>query len=193
MLAPVLSLIIVAGSHDSPAPAQRPTHLPPEGIGLIVGGAISMAGGIGLVAAGFGRSCGPTDASCDPEFNRKVGYAGLPFIAVGAALAGAGGHLKRRFDGWRDRRRLRVPKRGNGLFVGGGVLIGFAAVAFAMTPDSPKVGAALGALWTAGGAAMLVGGGVLRHRFGRWRRSENLSLSAGPLARGAMLRASFSF
>lgn len=62
-----------------------------------------------------------------------------------------------------------------------------------MTPDNPKVGAALGALWTAGGAAMLTGGGVMRPRFGRWRRNEHLSLSAAPLARGAMLRASLSF
>ncbi len=173
---------------DTPAPA---THVPPEGIGLLVGGAISMAGGIGLIGVGFGRDC--SDGSCDPDFNRTMGYVGIPFVLAGAALASGGGYLKHRFDGWRDRRKLRVPKRGNGLFVGGGVLLGFAAVAFVLTPDSPKVGAALGTLWTAGGAAMLAGGAVMRHRFGRWRRSEHLSLSAAPIARGAMIHARFSF
>jgi hypothetical protein len=122
-----------------------------------------------------------------------MGYVGIPFIAAGAALAGGGGYLKQRFNFWRDRRRMQVPKRGNGLFVGGGVLIGFSAVAFAMTPDSPKVGGALGTLWLAGGAAMIAGGAVMRHRFGRWRRVENLSLSAAPIARGGMLQARFSF
>ncbi|MBL8944195.1 MAG: hypothetical protein JNK45_13645 [Myxococcales bacterium] len=150
--------------------------VPAEGVGLLVGGAIAAGLGAGMAIAGFGDSC----KTCDASFNDRMGYAGIASLAAGAGLIVGGSVVRRRFVHWRDAHRLRVPKRGNGLFVGGGTVLGFGVVAFAMTPNAPKA-AILGALWTLGGAGMIAGGAVLRSRFGRWKRSETTaSLRVSP-------------
>ncbi len=151
--------------------------VPPEGVGLLVGGAIAAGLGAGMAIAGFGDSC----KTCDPSFNDRMGYAGIATVAAGVGLIAGGSVVRRRFVQWRDTQRLRVPKRGNGLFVGGGTVVGFGIVAFAMTPNAPKA-AILGAVWTLGGGGMIAGGAVLRSRFGRWKRSETTaSLRMAPV------------
>ena len=170
---------------ESPAYAGEP--VPMEGVGLLVGGAIAIAGGVGLV--GYGLSdCSSADLACDPAQRKKAAYVGLAFIPAGLALASGGGVLKHRFNAWRNAKKLRVPKRGNGMFVGGAVLIGFRGVGFAVAKDSPRA-AVLGALWTAGGIGLVVGGAVLRVRYGKYKTSTGLAkrplVAPMMLARGA--------
>lgn len=202
-LAVTVSTVLAAEAHAS-APTQPSAESPPsvageripmEGTGLLVGGAIAIAGGAGLV--GYGLSdCSSTDLACDPDERKKAAWVGLAFIPAGLALASGGGVLKHRFNGWRDTRKLRVPKRGNGMFVGGGVLVGFGALAFGVAKDSPRA-AILGALWTAGGIGLGVGGAVLRVRFERYRKAHQLArrpvIAPMMLARGAGLSATGRF
>jgi hypothetical protein len=166
-LAPALA----AASEGPVAPpddAAMRASVPAEGVGLLVGGAIAGGLGGGLAIAGFGDSC----KTCGDRFNNRVGYVGLGSVAAGIGLIAGGSVVRRRFVQWRDTRRVRVPKRGNGLFVGGGTVVGFGIVAFAMTPNAPKA-AILGALWTLGGGGMITAGAVLRTRFGRWKHGAS--------------------
>jgi hypothetical protein len=198
-IAVTISTVLATEAHAN-APVGAPVETPPpvagervpmEGVGLLVGGAIAIAGGAGLV--GYGLSgCSSTDLVCDPAERRKAAWVGLAFIPAGLALASGGGVLKHRFNAWRDTRKLRVPKRGNGMFVGGGVLVGFGALGFAVAKDSPRA-AILGALWTAGGVGLGVGGAVLRVRYGKYKTAHELArrpvIAPMMLARGAGISA----
>lgn len=159
-------------SPDDPGPRAS---VPPEGVGLLVGGAITGALGAGMLIAGFGESC----TTCDHDFNRRMGYVGIGTVAVAAGLVAGGSVLRRRFVEWRTANRLRVPKRGNGMFVGGGALVAFGVVAFAVTPNAPRA-AIPGALWTLGGAGLIAGGAVLRTRFGRWKHVATAGVRVAP-------------
>jgi hypothetical protein len=164
----------------APPSVDAGTKIPPEGIGLIVGGAIAVGGGVGLVGIGF-AGCSSTDLVCDEAERRKWGYAGLGITAAGIGLTAAGAVVKQRFNVWRDQRKLHVPKRGNGLFVGGGTLLGFAGVAWAVTADGSKRAAILGTLWTLGGAGMIAGGAVMRVRYRKWR-SQRFDYALAPMS-----------
>lgn len=54
------------------------------------------------------------------------------------------------------------------------MLVGFGGVGFAVAKDSPRA-AVLGALWTAGGIGLVVGGAVLRVRYGRYKTAKGLA------------------
>lgn len=163
-----------------PPPVDAPTTIPPEGIGLIVGGAMAVGGGIALAGIGFSE-CSPSDPTCDEAERRKWGYAGLGITAAGVGLTAAGAVVKQRFDAWRDQRKLRVPKRGNGLFVGGGTLLGFAGLAWGVTADGSKRAAILGTIWTLGGAGMIAGGAVMRVRYRKWKQ-QRFAYALAPLS-----------
>jgi hypothetical protein len=168
-----------APTSASPPASDAATRaaVPPEGVGLLVGGAIAAGLGAGMAISGFGDSC----KTCGDSFNDRLAYVGIASVAAGVGLIAGGSVVRRRFVQWRDTQRLRVPKRGNGLFVGGGTVVGFGILAFAMTPNAPKA-AILGAVWTLGGGGMIAGGAVLRSRFGRWKRSETTaSLRMAPV------------
>lgn len=171
-------------------------HVPAEGIGLIVGGAIAIGGGIGLVGAGY-AGCSSSELTCDEAERRKWAYAGFGIAALGIGLTTGGSIVKHRFDAWRDQRKLRVPKRGNGLFVGGGTLVGFAALAWGVAANdrsSSKNAAILGTIWTLGGAGLIAGGAVMRVRYRRWK-AERLDYALAPMmlprGGGLSLRARF--
>src|SRR5262249_25640493 len=158
----------LAAAADPPARVDADAqHVPPEGIGLIVGGAIAVGSGVGLVGLGY-RGCSSTEIGCDDADRRKWAYAGFGITAAGIGLTAAGAGVKQRFNAWRDRNRRRVPKRGNGLFVGGGTLLGFAAIAWGVTADHTPRAAIFGTVWTLGGGALVAAGAVMRVRYRRW-------------------------
>jgi hypothetical protein len=162
------------------APVDAHGPIPFEGVGLIVGGAIATAGGIGLVAAGY-VGCSSSELGCDEHERRKWAYAGFGIAAAGIGLATVGGIVKHRFDGWRDQRRLHVPKRGNGLFVGGGTLLAFGALAWGFTGHGSPRAAILGTVWTLGGAGLLAGGAVMRVRYRRWKHEAGFAYAMAPM------------
>ncbi|HWB74620.1 MAG TPA: hypothetical protein VG755_06685 [Nannocystaceae bacterium] len=168
----------------APPPVDASSKIPPEGIGLIVGGAMAVGGGIALAGIGFSK-CSPTDLLCDEAERRKWGYAGIGITAAGVGLTAAGGVVKQRFNLWRDEQKLRVPKRGNGLFVGGGTLLGFAGLAWGATADGSKRAAIVATIWTLGGAGMIAGGAVMRVRYRKWKQQRfDYALAPMSLPRG---------
>lgn len=203
MFGPLGSLLVTLPLAAAPAPpvaapasSDVPAHIPAEGIGLLVGGAIAIGGGIGLVGAGY-AGCSSSDVTCAEADRRKWAYAGFGIAAVGIGLVAGGSIVKSRFDAWRDQRKLRVPKRGNGLFVGGGTLIGFAALAWGVAANdrsSSKNAVILGTIWTLGGAGMVAGGAVMRVRYRKWKQQRfdyALAPMMLPKGGGVSMRARF--
>lgn len=124
---------------SEPMMAPRLAPPPPPGAGMRVGGGIligvgvldAIVGGFALAAANRLES-DPTFASADVRPIRVAGaihlVGGLVEVGAGVGMVVAGVRRAKRLKAWESEHAMAVPKTGNGMIVGGSVLLGVGAL-----------------------------------------------------------------
>lgn len=185
-------------------PVRVSEPLPPSGAGMRTGGIFMLAdGGLRMITGIFVLATVPlmrdsgeaTDN--DIQILKAVGYAtmgiGVLEAGGGGALLGVGLKRKRKFMDWQTRNQIRVPKDGNGMLVGGGISLGFAAFQGAnvgivtdVTGEVPVLNVVLLGAWAAVGISLISVGAIRHANYKGWRERQGLTLTpyGGPTRGG---------
>jgi hypothetical protein len=184
-------------------PAEPP---PPPGTGMRVGGSILigtgaldvLVGTLGLIATNTADDEGALDPT-QKQAVRRVSTAqlviGLVELGSGVGLLVGGVLRSRRLRAWENQHLIVAPKTGNGMIVGGSVLLGmgiFDGIATGLVARQTGEVSGLSVVVTAAelatGAALLGVGLVRKKRYREWERSNfaapSLSLLPGGMAMG---------
>jgi hypothetical protein len=155
---------------------QAVPHPPWSGAGRFVGGAVSLAGGIGLlIAASFEFSNGYDTTK--PLISQIP--AGIVMLAAGGTMIGTAARDQRVLSEWEAATRIDAKPMGTGMIVGGVTAISLGSMAAVATsiasdmnldaPRSIPAGWATAGIAIGGGFALLVSGVVRRVNYGKWR------------------------
>lgn len=158
-------------------PRMQAVPKPPwSGAGRFVGGAASLAGGIGLlIAASFEFSDGYDTTK--PLISQLP--AGIVMLAAGGTMIGTAARDQRLLSEWEAATRIDAKPMGTGMIVGGVTAISLGSLAAVATsiavdmdldaPRSIPAGWATAGISIAGGTALLIAGVVRRVNYGKWR------------------------
>jgi len=150
---------------------------PPPGTGMRVGGGILIGlGGLDTLVGGTVMALGNEDG-------RPLGIAqlalGIVELGSGITLVAYGTRRARRLAAWKAQSNYAVPKTGNGMLVGGSVLLGVgfydglgAAAYVHQTGQVPVGNVAIAATEVVAGALLLVVGSARKRRYQRWVRES---------------------
>lgn len=173
------------------APQSRPVEPPPPpGVGMRVGGGVLIGAGgldvivgvLGLIATNTADDEGVLDPA-QTQLVRRVSTAqlvvGLVELGSGVGLVVAGLLRDRRLRAWESEHRVVAPKTGNGMIVGGSILLGLGVfdgittgVIARETGEVPPLSVVITAAEVAAGAALLAVGLVRKKRYRDWERSN---------------------
>ena len=163
----------------SPPPAPGSGMRVGGGILIGVGGLDVIVGGIGLAAANAAEGVRvPSDVSLLRTIGTIPLVVGLAEVGAGVALAVAGVRRSRRLSQWQAQHSIAAPKTGNGMIVGGSILLGLGALDGLVMGINASQGFEVGPLdivisvgELAAGAALLGVGLTRRKRYREWERS----------------------
>jgi hypothetical protein len=162
---------------------------PPPGTGRKVGGGILI--GLGT----FNTLVGGIVTAATEDEDRALGIVrltlGIVELGSGIVLVAQGVGRARRLAAWKAERSVGVPKTGNGMIVGGAVLVagglldGLSAAVFVQqTGEVPGGTIAIAITEVVAGAVLLAVGSTRKRRYQAW---EKRSFGAAPLPGGMAL------
>lgn len=177
-----------------PAPLEILDPPPPPGTGMRVGGGVLI--GVGTLNAILGGFI--TAVAEDDE--RPFGIVRLAFgiveLGSGIALVANGLRRAKRLRAYKAESSLGVPKTGNGMLVGGAVLVAFglsdglsAALYVRQTSEVPSGVVAIAAMEVVAGALLLAVGSIRKRRYQRWEHDNfaDAIIAPTPLPGGGAL------
>jgi hypothetical protein len=176
-------------------PHMQAVPKPPwSGAGRFVGGAVSLAGGIGLlIAASFEFSNGYDTTK--PLISQLP--AGIVMLAAGGTMIGTAARDQRNLSEWEAATKIDAKPMGTGMIVGGVSAISLGSMAAVATsiavdmdldaPRSIPAGWATAGVTIAGGTALLVAGVVRRVNYGKWRNRITGMPMVAPTRAGATI------
>lgn len=168
-----------------PAPLEILDPPPPPGTGMRVGGGILIGlGTLNTILGGLMTAWGDKD-------ERPFGIARLAFgvveLGAGVALVGSGLRRAKRLRAYKVESSYAVPKTGNGMLVGGSVLVGLglydglsAAVFVQQTGEVPVGTVAVAAMEVVAGAVLLALGSGRKRRYQRWEHDNFAATTVAP-------------
>ncbi len=181
-------------SHVEPlGPRMQAVPRPPwSGAGRFVGGAVSMAGGIGLlIAASFEFSNGHDTTK--PLISQLP--ASVVMLVAGGTMIGTAARDQRILSDWEAATRIDAKPMGTGMIVGGVTAVALGSMAAVATgiavdmqldaPRSIPAGWATAGIAIAGGTALLAAGVVRRVNYGKWRNRITGMPMVAPTRAGA--------
>lgn len=182
---------------------------PPPGTGMRVGGGILIGlGGLDVLAGGLGLAAvSSVEGLIDPATARLVRAISTAQLLLGVVEVGAGIGLvipgvrrTQRLSAWQSEHRITAPKTGNGMIVGGSILLGLGAfdglmagVVASQTGDVPVLNVIVSVGEVAAGAALLGVGLTRKKRYREWERSSFAVPSLSLLPGGAGMSVSGRF
>lgn len=190
---------IVAPAYESPLvpSSDRP---PPSGAGMRVGGGILIGVGAfnllaGALVLGATNTVGDADARVLRNLSAALLIIGLVEMGTGIGLTVSGVRRAKRLRAWQSERSVAVPKSGNGLIVGGSILLGRGAldgllvgVTASQTGRVRSFNLVFAIAEVATGAALLGVGLTRRGQYREWEHrtfmTPSLSLLPGGMAMG---------
>jgi hypothetical protein len=178
----------------APLRMQAVPKPPWSGAGRFVGGAVSLAGGLGLlVAASIEFSQGYDTTR--PLISQVP--AGVVMLVAGGTMIGTGARDQRLLSEWEAATKIDAKPMGTGMLVGGvtaialGSMAGVAtSIAVDMNLDAPRsipAGWATAGVGIAGGTALLIAGVVRRVNYGKWRNRITGMPMVAPTRAGATI------
>lgn len=160
-----------------PMPRFQAVPKPPwSGAGRFVGGAVSLAGGVGLIVAAALEYSNGYD-STKPLISQVP--AAVVMLAAGGTMIGTAARDQRVLAEWEAATKINAKPMGTGMIVGGVSAIALGSMAAVATsiavdlqldaPRSIPAGWATAGVGIAGGTALLIAGVVRRVNYGKWR------------------------
>lgn len=176
-------------------PRMQAVPKPPwSGAGRFVGGAVSLAGGIGLIVAASLEFSNGYDTT-KPLISQVP--AGVVMLVAGGTMIGTAARDQRTLSEWEAATRIDAKPMGTGMIVGGvtGIALGSMAavatsIAVDMGLDAPRsipAGWATAGIGIAGGTALLIAGVVRRVNYGKWRNRITGMPMVAPTRAGATI------
>jgi uncharacterized membrane protein len=193
------SIVVVDGTgtnHNVPLGLhmQAVPKPPWSGAGRFVGGAVSLAGGIGLLIAGSLEFANGYDTT-KPLISQFP--AGIVMLVAGGTMIGTAARDQRTLSEWEAATKIDAKPMGTGMIVGGvtavalGSMAGVAtSIAVDMGLDAPRsipAGWATTGIGIAGGTALLIAGVVRRVNYGKWRNRITGMPMVAPTRAGATI------
>lgn len=176
-------------------PRMQAVPKPPwSGAGRFVGGAVSLAGGVGLIMAASIEFSNGHDTT-KPLISQLP--AGVVMLVAGGTMIGTAARDQRTLSEWEAATKIDAKPMGTGLIVGGTTAIALGSMAAVATsiavdmgldaPRSIPAGWATAGIGIAGGTALLVAGVVRRVNYGKWRNRITGMPMVAPTRAGATI------
>jgi hypothetical protein len=175
-------------------PMQAVPRPPWSGAGRFVGGAVSLAGGLGLLIAASIEFSNGYDTT-KPLISQVP--AGVVMLAAGGTMIGTAARDQRTLSEWEAATKIDAKPMGTGMIVGGvsAITLGSMAavatsIAVDMELDAPRsipAGWATAGVGIAGGTALLIAGVVRRVNYGKWRDRISGMPMVAPTRAGATI------
>jgi hypothetical protein len=179
----------------SDVPRTQAVPKPPwSGAGRFVGGAVALAGGVGLLTAATFEFSQGRDTTA-PLISQVP--AGVSMLIAGGVMIGTGARDQRRLAEWEAATKIDAKPMGTGLIVGGVTALSLGSMAAIATsiasdmdlnaPRSLPAGWATAGAGLATGTVLLISGIVRRVRYGKWRDRITGTPMVAPTRAGATL------
>jgi hypothetical protein len=197
VLPPSDNSLVVVDRHriEPPGPYMQAVPKPPwSGAGRFVGGAVSLAGGVGLLIAASLEFSNGHDTT-KPLISQLP--AGIVMLVAGGTMIGTAARDQRNLSEWEAATKIDAKPMGTGMIVGGVSAISLGSMAAIATsiavdmdldaPRSIPAGWATAGVSIAGGTALLIAGVVRRVNYGKWRNRITGMPMVAPTRAGATI------